>query len=214
MLKSFWQYLNSLFVWVKRHHRLLLFILLFVLLLPNAITCMLAIPRIRTPQTAQARPVAIVFGAGLLPNGQPTPALEDRVSTAASLYRSGLVQSILMSGERNSSGYDEPAAMQTYAMSFGLPARAILLDGAGYRTYDTCYRARNTFNIRQAILVTTDYHLPRALFLCNALGIDSTGIATGWGASPRGPNYFLGILREIPATFTAFKEITFGPDQE
>jgi SanA protein len=138
------------------------------------------------------------------------PALEDRILFAANLYRNGKVQTILMSGDRRSDSYDEPAAMRTYAIKLGVPEKAIILDNAGFRTYDTCYRAKNIFHLDEAILVTTDYHLPRALFLCNSLGIDATGIASGWGSSARGPLYFLGILREIPATYTAIKEVTLG----
>jgi vancomycin permeability regulator SanA len=183
-----------------------------LLLLPNVITLAMAIPRWQTVDTASPRPVAIVFGAGLNPDGSPMPALEDRVLFAANLYRVGKAQTLLMSGDRRSDQYDEPAAMQKYAEKLGVPPQAILLDNSGFRTYDTCYRAKNLFNIDKAILVTTDYHLPRALFLCNSLGIDSIGIASGWGSSPRGRVYFLGILREIPATYTAFKEILEGKE--
>jgi SanA protein len=194
----------------KRLFRKILIPLVILALLPNLVTLIIALPRWKSVDSVPVRSVAIVFGAGLYPDGTPMPALEDRILYAAYLYRNAKVQTILMSGDRRSDSYDEPAAMQTYAMKLGVPEKAIILDNAGFRTYDTCYRAKNIFHLDEAILVTTDYHLPRALFLCNSLGIDSMGIASGWGSSVRGPVYYLGILREIPATYTAFKEVTLG----
>jgi SanA protein len=182
-------------------------VLVLILLLPCLVTLALAIPRWQTVDSASPKPAAIVFGAGLYPDGSPMPALEDRILYAANLYKAGKVRIILMSGDRRSDAYDEPAAMQAYAVKLGVPEKAIVKDNAGFRTYDTCYRAKNIFHLDSAILVTTDYHLPRALFLCNSLGVDSTGVASGWGSSVRGPYYYLGIIREIPATYTAFKEI-------
>jgi vancomycin permeability regulator SanA len=194
----------------KQLFRKILIPLVILVLLPNLVTLIMSLPRWKSVESASVRPVAIVFGAGLYPDGTPMPALEDRILYAAHLYQSEKVQTILMSGDRRSDSYDEPAAMRTYAIKLGVPEKAIILDNAGFRTYDTCYRAKNIFHMDKAILVTTDYHLPRALFLCNSLGIDSTGIASGWGSSIRGPYYYLGILREIPATYTAFKEVTLG----
>jgi len=195
-----------------KNHRLWKVIILLgiILLLPNLVTLAIAIPRWQTVDSASPRPVAIVFGAGLNPDGSPMPALEDRIQFASNLYGAGKIKALLMSGDRRSDAYDEPAAMQAYAVKLGVPEQAIILDNAGFRTYDTCYRAKTIFNVDSAVLVTTDYHLPRALFLCNSLGIDSTGVASGWGSSPRGPVYYTGILREIPATYSAFLEVISG----
>ena len=181
-----------------------------IVLLPCLVNLVMAIPRWKTVETASTQPAVIVFGAGLYPDGSPMPALEDRILYAANLYKAGKVQTMVMSGDRRSDEYDEPAAMQAYAIKLGVPEKAIVKDNAGFRTYDTCYRAKNTFHLDSAILVTTDYHLPRALYLCNSLGIDSDGIASGWGRSIRGPYYYLGIIREIPATYTAILEIVSG----
>jgi vancomycin permeability regulator SanA len=142
------------------------------------------------------------------------PALEDRVKFAADLYKASKASQLLMSGDKQSDSYDEPSAMFAYAVKLGVPEKAVIRDNAGFRTYDTCYRAKTLFHIDQAILVTTDYHVPRALFLCNSLGIDSTGVASGWGSSPRGPVYYLGIIREIPATITAFNEVYSGKPRD
>lgn len=185
-----------------------------ILLLPCLVNLAMAMPRWKTVDSVSPRSAAIVFGAGLYPDGSPMPALEDRILYAANLYKAGKVQVILMSGDRRSDAYDEPAAMQAYAVKLGVPEKAIIKDNAGFRTYDTCYRAKNIFYMDNAILVTTDYHLPRALNLCNSLGVNSDGVASGWGSSPRGPVYYLGIIREIPATFTAMWEVLSGTPME
>ncbi len=81
-----------------------------------------------------------------------------------------------MSGADTFDSFSEPEAMRQYAMSLGVPSRAIMLDNGGRRTYDTCYRAKNVFGLDSAILVTQGFHMPRALFLCNALGVKAAGV--------------------------------------
>ena len=120
--------------------------------------------------------VAIVFGARVWTNGVPSHSLYDRVLTAVELYRAGRVKKLLMSGDRQNDDYDEPAAMKKQAVEQGVEESDIILDNDGKRTYDTCYRAKEIFGINKAILVTQDYHQPRALYLCSSLGVDSVGI--------------------------------------
>jgi SanA protein len=81
-----------------------------------------------------------------------------------------------MSGDNSTVYYNEPESMRQYALSLGVPDDAIVLDYAGRRTYDTCYRALNIFGIESAVITTQPYHLPRALFLCDRLGIDIQGV--------------------------------------
>jgi SanA protein len=122
------------------------------------------------------RPVALVLGAGLWADGSLTPVLADRVATAADLSHAGVVQKLLLSGDHHSVTYNEPAAMMEYAVRLGVPEDAILLDYAGRRTYDSCYRARTIFGVEQAIVVTQRFHAPRALYLCRNLGMDALAI--------------------------------------
>lgn len=121
--------------------------------------------------------VAIVFGARVWNDGSPSNSLYDRVITGVELYRAGRVQKLLMSGDKTGETYDEPAAMKKLALQMGITEVDIVLDNDGKKTYDTCYRAKTIFDVQRAILVTQDYHQPRALFLCNSLGIDSIGIS-------------------------------------
>ncbi len=129
-----------------------------------------------------AQPVAIVFGAGIYGPDRPTPMLADRVQTAVELYMSHRVSRILMTGDSGRITHDEATTMEHYAAARGVSTADIALDYAGFSTYDSCYRARAIFGVTRATLVTQEYHLPRALYTCRALGIDAIGVGTpDWG---------------------------------
>lgn len=170
MLKKIFKFIRKLFLAVAALGLLALF-------LPRLITMVYSWTRIYTVDQAPVERVAIVFGAGLTRSGYPTTILRDRVETASQLYFSGKVQKLLMSGDNRFDNYNEPGAMRDYALSLGVPAEAIVLDYAGRRTYDTCYRAKDIFGLSSALLVTQQFHLPRALFECNALGVQASGVA-------------------------------------
>ncbi len=152
------------------------------------------------------RRVAIVFGAGLWYDGGPSPVLYDRVATAAQLYKDGQVQKILLSGDNRFINYSEPEVMRQTALQLGVPDDVLVLDYAGRRTYDTCYRARDIFGVNHAILVTQAFHLERALYLCNALGIDSLGLIADRRAYDAG-SYAWWQLREAAATLEAWLDL-------
>lgn len=140
--------------------------------------------------------VAIVFGAGLTRSGRVTVVLYDRVATAAELYHAGKVDRLLLSGDNRSVDYNEPGAMAAAARELGVPEADLVQDFAGRSTYDTCYRAAAIFGLTRAILVTQSFHLPRALFLCDALGLASVGVS----ADRR-------VYRERVLTFWNFREV-------
>jgi len=150
--------------------------------------------------------VAIVFGARVWSDKKPSNSLYDRVLTGVELYRAGRVKKLLMTGDRQSDNYDEPAAMKKLALELGVAESDIVLDNDGKRTYDSCYRAREIFEIRKAILVTQDYHQPRALYLCNSLGVDSIGI-TANRRTYDGEKYY--HFREFFSVASAWFEINF-----
>ncbi len=123
------------------------------------------------------RPVAIVFGAGVQPDGGLTPMLADRMDTAIELYRAGVVRKLLVSGDNRFAHYDEPGRMYDYAVARGVPAQDVIRDYAGRRTYDTCYRAAAIFGVTDALLVTQRFHLPRAIFTCRSTGVAGIGFS-------------------------------------
>jgi SanA protein len=179
---------------------------LVVIFLPRLITALYSLPRIYSIENAPSQPVAIVFGAGLWVDGTPTNVLRDRISTAAELFFSGKVQKILMSGDNRFIDYNEPGAMKEYALSLGVPESAIVLDYAGRRTYDTCYRAQAIFGVQKAILVTQGFHMPRALYTCNVLGLNAIGVLSDQ-RNYRLRSLFYWNLRELPATVTALLDV-------
>lgn len=162
---------------IKYSLLVLVLIALIVFGVPRIITAVYASSRTYSAESAPSHQVAIVFGAGLLRSGTPSPVLRDRIETAAKLYFSGKVQKLLMSGDNRFVDYNEPGAMLNYALELGVPEKDIVLDYAGRRTYDTCYRARHIFGVQDAILVTQNFHLARALYTCNILGVTSLGVA-------------------------------------
>ncbi|HZM84141.1 MAG TPA: ElyC/SanA/YdcF family protein [Candidatus Limnocylindrales bacterium] len=131
---------------------------------------------------APAAPVVIVFGAQLADGGQrPLAVLRNRLDTAAELFRAGLVSWLLVSGDGRGASGDEPAAMTRYLVAAGVAAEAIVADGSGLDSHATCRRARDVFGVRRALLVTQGFHLPRAVALCRAAGIDAEGVLAGCG---------------------------------
>lgn len=120
--------------------------------------------------------VALVFGAGLNASGGPSAVLYDRVETAANLYKSDLVNKLLMTGDNSTVNYSEVGVMRETAIELGVPAEDIVLDYAGFSTWDSCYRAREVFGLGEATLVTQRFHLPRALHTCNELGVKAIGV--------------------------------------
>jgi vancomycin permeability regulator SanA len=148
--------------------------------------------------------VAIVFGARVWNDRTPSNSLYDRVLTGVELYRAGRVKKLLMSGDRQDENYDEPAAMKKLAIELGVAESDIVLDNDGKRTFDTCYRAKEIFEIKKAILVTQDYHQPRALYLCRSLGVESIGI-TANRRTYEGEKYY--HFREFFSVASAWFEI-------
>lgn len=161
---------------------------------------------IYTVESVPRQRVAIVFGARVYGNGRLSAMLRDRVDTAIDLYKQGKVDKLLLSGDNSVATYNEPADMMAYAIAQGVDPAAIQPDYGGRRTYDSCYRAAHIFQVDEAILVTQRFHLPRALLLCSALGIDSAGVAAdrrvyaarslAWSES-----------REVPALVVALLDI-------
>lgn len=130
-----------------------------------------------TPAEIEEPAIVLVLGAGIYPNGQLSVVLKDRMLTAIDLYKQGKARRLLLSGDNRFVDYDEPGRMADFARSQGVPESAIAYDYAGRRTYDSCYRARYIFGQKRIIVVTQAFHLPRALYLCQSMGIETIGVA-------------------------------------
>jgi len=152
-------------------------------------------------------PVALVLGAGLWKDGSPTPALYDRVATAVNLYKAGKVKKLLMTGDNRFIAYNEPEAMRKLALQLGVPDDDIVLDYAGRRTYDSCYRAKEIFEVREVVIVTQRFHLDRSLFLCDAMGLPAIGFVADRRAYQ---TLRWWELRETLATAAAWWDVNIG----
>ncbi|MER6948964.1 ElyC/SanA/YdcF family protein [Nonomuraea sp. NPDC000554] len=118
---------------------------------------------------------ALVLGAGLF-GGRPSPMLARRLDIAAQLYREGKVRALLLSGDNSRKDYDEPTAMRDYLLAKGVPGGVMVLDYAGFDTWDSCVRARRVFGAQRLTVVTQVFHLPRAVSLCRTAGLDAFGV--------------------------------------
>jgi SanA protein len=152
--------------------------------------------------------VAIVLGAKVWDDGSLSHALLDRVTTGVELYKAGKVKKLLMSGDNPSADYDEPTAMKGEAIKQGVPETDIVSDFAGRRTYDTCYRAKEIFELKKAVIVSQEFHLARSIYLCENIGVESVGFIAN-RRKYLGENYW--AFREFFSVFSAWFEMNFIP---
>jgi vancomycin permeability regulator SanA len=122
-----------------------------------------------------AAPVGLVLGAGLY-GTRPSPMLAARLDIAAELYHGGKVRALLLSGDNSRVGYDEPSVMRDYLIARGVPRDVLVLDYAGFDTWDSCVRAREVFGARRLTVVTQNFHLARAVTLCRTAGLEAFGV--------------------------------------
>lgn len=150
--------------------------------------------------------VTLVLGAGLNPDDTPTPFLAARLDRAIELYRAGRTKVLLVSGDNTTASHDEPTAMQTYLIEHGIPESKIVRDFAGRDSYDSCARAQRIFGVDHLIVVGQSYHLPRAVAICRALGIDAVGVGDDTSQVYE-EAWRWGVIREYPANVKAVFDV-------
>lgn len=153
----------------------------------------------------------IVPGALVYDDKRVSPMLADRLDVAYKLYNDKKVKKILVTGAYNEEdNYDEPYSMKLYLLNKGIPREDIFMDYGGYDTYNSIKRAKELYGIDKAIITTQDFHLFRALYIANNIGVDAKGIVPDNTDYPK-RNYYL--LREYGARFKAFWEVNvFKPE--
>lgn len=119
---------------------------------------------------------ALVLGASVYANRKPSPMLRDRLDKGIELYKNGTVKKLLFSGDNGQVEYNEVEAMKEYALKQGVKKKDIFLDHAGFSTYESVYRARSVFNVKNMVIVTQRYHEYRALYIAKKLGVTAEGI--------------------------------------
>lgn len=147
---------------------------------------------------------AIVLGAGVLEDGTPHPILKERLDTAGEAYQRGIISTILLSGN-NDVDHNEVDVMSNYLIDqYQVPTDSILLDGFGYRTYDSCMRSKGIYDLNEAILITSKYHLPRSIYLCQNAGMEVTGL---YGSEEVSNMRWFFTIRELFASYKAYIDI-------
>lgn len=153
--------------------------------------------RVFTADAVPVRGVAVIFGAEVRADGTPAAFTAARLDLGERLFKDGKARVLVVSGNNAPAHHYETRAMRHYLEQRGVPADRIVEDVAGEDTYDTCLRLRDVFGVRDPILVTQAYHLPRALATCRALGLDAVGVGDETVADR--DFWPIGVLREFPA---------------
>ncbi len=120
-------------------------------------------------------PIAMVLGAEAYADGTPSPFLAARLDMGLRLLEAGRVQRLLVTGDGSTVGLGETGAMRAYLIQRGVSPDLIDVDDAGVDTHASCVRAKAA-GIDSMIVVSQTYHLPRALALCAAVGVDAVGV--------------------------------------
>jgi SanA protein len=149
-------------------------------------------------------PVAIILGAGVYPDGTPSAMLVDRLETGIKLYKAGKVGRLLLTGQHSTTTYDETNAMLHYVLAHGIPDQDVFTDHAGFSTYDSMYRARDVFQVTNALVVTQSFHLARAVYTARSLGIDAIGVSAD---IQHYPSLWHNVLREWVARSKAYVDL-------
>jgi len=191
--------------------KLLLFfgVIMLLVAVTNLYIYLKSVPYVLPTTSSESFPVGIVPGAGLNRDKTPSLALRDRLDGAIAFYKTDKISKILMSGDNRTEYYDEPTSMRNYAVSKGVQDLDMVLDFAGQRTYDTCFRAKHIFGLDRVVIFTQTYHLWRAVYLCRALGLDAYGIAID-ESNYVTSRYRFWLFREVFARLSAVWDVTIG----
>lgn len=172
---------------VKRIGRIILCVVL-VLCLLGAVATFLVNNHVKTigksrvitiDEAAQLRDVdcVIVLGCQVRSDGSLSDMLSDRLTRGVQLYHEGVAPKIIMSGDHGRTNYDEVNAMKGFAIDNDVPSENVFMDHAGFSTYETMYRAKEIFKARKVVIVTQEYHLYRAIYIANELGLEAYGVS-------------------------------------
>ena len=118
----------------------------------------------------------VILGCLVKADGTPSDMLEDRLKTGIYLYEAGVSPKILMSGDHGQREYNEVGTMKAFAIAAGVPSEDVFMDHAGFSTYESIYRAKEIFGAKKIVIVTQEYHLTRAIYIAEALGLEAYGV--------------------------------------
>ena len=120
------------------------------------------------------RRVGLLLGTSKLNrHGGPNPYFTRRIKACAALYHAGKISKVLVSGDNSRIGYTEPEDMRQALVEAGVPDSVIVLDYAGFRTYDSMVRAKKVFGQQRLTVVSQPWHNERALYIAHRIGVDA-----------------------------------------
>ena len=122
----------------------------------------------------------LVLGCFVKDDGRPSDMLHDRLTRGVELYDLGAAPKLLMSGDHGREEYDEVAAMKQFAIDAGIPSEDVFMDHAGFSTYESIYRAKEIFQADKILIVTQEYHLYRAIYIADQLGVEAYGVSSDY----------------------------------
>lgn len=158
----------------------------------------------RADSSSVTSTTAIVFGGGMEDGTTMSRMQEERMVTAVRLYQEGRVKQLILTGDDGGNRFDEVSAMYGYALDAGVSPQDLILDWYGYRTYDSCYRAKYTYHMDNVLFISQTFHLPRIMYLCSEFGVKGTGISADQ-SEYRG--WWTPTIREVLARAKAVVEV-------
>ncbi len=122
----------------------------------------------------------LILGCGVRADGSPSDMLHDRLQRGVELFELGAAPKLLMTGDHGQNGYDEVNTMKSFAVDAGISSEHVFMDHAGFSTYESMYRAKEIFQAKKVIIVTQQYHLYRAIYIAESLGLEAYGVAADY----------------------------------
>ncbi|HIW76899.1 SanA/YdcF family protein [Gordonibacter sp. KGMB07426] len=179
-----------------------------VVAVTNVVTLATTKDRVVSTEAAAAldADAIVVLGASVFADGTPSGILQDRLDDGIALYEAGVAPKIIMSGDNSTVSYNEVKAMKDYAVSQGVPSEDVFCDHAGFSTYESMYRAKHVFGAERIVVATQTYHLYRALYAANGLGMEALGVSSDYHTYSKQLQY---DIREIPARTKDFFKTLF-----
>ena len=152
----------------------------------------------------------LILGAGVLPNQRPSQLLKARLDTGLKLFKEGKGDWFIVSGDNRTANYNEPRVMRKWLLDHGVPAALVVSDFAGKRTYDSLTRAQTVFGVEKIIIVTSNFHLARAMFIAKKIGLDAYGVTASTKVMPMS-KCVSSWVREYVARHIAIWDLWFPP---
>jgi len=169
----------------------------------NLWVCLFSRNSIVAPAELESADAVIILGAYVRPDGALSWILKDRLDTGLNVYNLGKAQKIIVTGDHGQHEYNEVQAMKDYLTGQGVPAEDIFMDHAGFDTYDSIYRARDVFQVKSAIIISQNFHLPRAVYISKRLGLETQGVQ----AQLYYPWWYRNTIRDSVARVKAYTDV-------